>query len=61
MLSQELVITIFGQQWQPAAPVMQILSLGGLVYLILFFNQSVFASMGRPELMLRLELLNVFF
>lgn len=61
VLSQELVITIFGQQWQPAAPVMQILSLGGLVYLILFFNQSVFASMGRPELMLRLELLNVFF
>jgi PST family polysaccharide transporter len=61
VLSQELVIIIFGYQWQFAAPVMQILSLGGLVYLILFLNQSIFASVGHPEILLRLEILNVVF
>jgi PST family polysaccharide transporter len=61
VLSQELVVTIFGYQWQSAAPIMQVLSFGGTVYLILFFNQTMFASIGRPGLMLRLEILNVAF
>ena len=57
-LSQELVVTIFGRQWQASAPVMQVLALGGLVYVILFFNQSIFVSIGRPAILLRLEILN---
>ena len=60
-LSQELVIVMFGDKWQSAIPVMQVLSLGGIIYLILFFNRSVFVAIGKPFWRLRLEVVNVFF
>ena len=60
-LSNELVIVLFGEKWQSAIPVMQVLSLGGIVYLILFFNRSVFVAIGKPFWRLRLEVVNVVF
>lgn len=60
-LASELVITIFGEQWQPSIPIMQLLTLGGIISLILFFNRSVFVAIGKPFWQLRLEFLNVSF
>ena len=60
-LASELVITIFGEKWQASIPIMQVLTFGGIVYLILFFNLSVFVAIGKPFWRLRLELLNVSF
>ncbi|MGC1309001.1 MAG: lipopolysaccharide biosynthesis protein [Phormidesmis sp.] len=58
-LARELVVVIFGKQWVTAIPMMQVLAFGGVFYLILFFNISVFVAMGQPHLRLRLEILNV--
>lgn len=60
-LASELVIIIFGEQWQPSIAIMQVLTLGGIISLILFFNRSVFVAIGKPFWQLRLELLNVSF
>ncbi|MEO1348625.1 MAG: polysaccharide biosynthesis C-terminal domain-containing protein, partial [Cyanobacteria bacterium J06635_15] len=58
-LAAELVITVFGEKWEASIPVIQILSIGGIIHLILFFNRSVFVAIGKPFWRLRLEILNV--
>jgi PST family polysaccharide transporter len=60
-LARELVLTIFGNQWYLSIPLMQILSIGGIVYFILLFNQSVFIALGYPSWNMRLEALNCIF
>ena len=59
-LASELVVIIFGEKWEASIPIMQVLAFGGIVYLILFFNRSVFVAMGKPSWRLCLEFLNVF-
>lgn len=58
VLTPELVILLFGKQWLPAIPTMQILALAGLLRSISFFNESVFMAMDKPSWRVRLGLLN---
>lgn len=58
MLTPELVILLFGKQWLPAIPIMQILALAGLLRSVSFFNASVITSMNKPAWIFRLGLLN---
>ena len=60
-LARELVVIIFGVKWEASISIMQVLAFGGIIYLILFFNRSVFVAVGKPFWRLRLELLNVSF
>ncbi len=57
-LADELVLTIFGEQWYPSIPIMQILSVGGMIYFIILLNQSVLIAIGHPFQNVKLDILN---
>jgi PST family polysaccharide transporter len=59
VLAPELVIVIFGEQWLPAVPIMQILAFTGMVRSISFFKSSVFLAMSKPSWWLWLSMLSV--
>lgn len=49
VLAPELVLAIFGEEWAPSIPVMQILALIGILQAVLFFNGSVMRASGKPS------------
>ncbi len=59
VLAPELIVLLLGQQWLPAIPVLQVLSLAGLFQSISFFKSSVFIAMGHPAWSLWLSCLSV--
>lgn len=59
VLAPELVVLIFGKQWLPSIPVLQVLALAGIFQSIGFFKSSVFIAMGKPSWNLWLSLLSV--
>lgn len=56
-LSPELIILLFGEEWKPSIPVLQILAFGGIIHTLSFFNTSVFMAMGKPTWRLWLSFL----
>jgi len=48
VLAPVLIPVVFGPQWQPSVPTMRILAIVGLIQNILFFNDVLWRSMGRP-------------
>jgi PST family polysaccharide transporter len=48
ILAPELVPALFGEQWLPSIPVMQVLSLIGILQSVLAFNASVIKAAGKP-------------
>lgn len=48
-LAPELVVLLFGEQWIPSIPIVQILSIAGIFDSISFFKSSVFIAMGKPS------------
>ncbi|WP_421655574.1 lipopolysaccharide biosynthesis protein [Leptothermofonsia sp. ETS-13] len=58
-LAPELVLLLFGKQWQPSIPLMQILALMGMLRAVTFFKGSVFIAMGKPAWWFWLSVLNV--
>jgi len=57
-LAPELVLTIFGEKWAPSIPVMQVLSMIGILQSVLFFNGSVIKASGKPSWQLWIMVLN---
>jgi len=57
-LAPELVPAIFGEKWTPSIPVMQVLSLIGILQSVLFFNGSVIKASGKPSWQLGIMFLN---
>ena len=58
VLAPELVPAIFGEKWTPSIPVMQVLSLIGILQSVLFINGSVIKAAGKPSWQLGIMLLN---
>ena len=58
VLAPELVPALFGAQWAPSIPVMQVLSMIGILQSVLFFNGSVIRASGKPSWELGIMLLN---
>ncbi len=58
ILSPQLVITLFGEQWRSAIPILQILPLTGILRAVSFFQRSAFVAMGQPSIQMKLGLLN---
>ena len=58
ILAPELVPALFGAQWMPSIPVMQVLSMIGILQSVLFFNGSVIRASGKPSWELGIMLLN---
>ena len=57
-LAPELVLTVFGEKWTQSIPVMQVLSLIGVLQSVLFFNGSVIKAAGKPSWQLGIMVLN---
>jgi len=57
-LAPELVPALFGEQWAPSIPVMQVLALIGILQSVWFFNGSVIRASGKPSWELGIMTLN---
>lgn len=55
ILAPEIVTVIFGENWSPSIPVMQVLNLIGILYAYFYFNASVMMAMGKPSWKLALD------
>jgi O-antigen/teichoic acid export membrane protein len=53
VVASDFVPVVFGQRWHAAAPVLEILSLGGVAQSLQMFNGPVYQACGRPGLFLR--------
>ncbi|NJL35712.1 MAG: MOP flippase family protein [Leptolyngbyaceae cyanobacterium SM1_4_3] len=49
ILSPELIPIIFGEQWKPSIPVMQILNLVGILYAGFYYNGPMIMALGKPS------------
>lgn len=58
IVSPELIITVFGEKWLNVVPIMQIISLVGIIRGITFFQRSAFVALGKPNLQFKLGLIN---
>lgn len=57
VLAQPLVLTLFGEQWLPCVPILQVLGLGGLLWPMHVLNLNILRAQGRSDLFLRITLL----
>jgi PST family polysaccharide transporter len=60
-LTPELVTFLFGKEWLPSIPVMQILTFSGIIHTLSYFNASVFMAMGKPSWRLWLSFIEALF
>jgi PST family polysaccharide transporter len=58
VLAPELVAVVFGENWLPSVPVMQILAFIGILHAIEYFNQSVILAMGKPAWRFKINVVN---
>lgn len=56
-LAEPIVAVLFGHQWIPAAPLLQVLCLAGVLYPMHAVNLHALMAMGEARLMFRLELI----
>jgi PST family polysaccharide transporter len=61
VLAPEVVPVVFGEKWNPSIPVMQVLSLIGILQSVLFFNGSVIKAAGKPSWQLGIMFINALF
>ena len=57
-LAPEIVPTLFGEQWIPSIPVMQILAFVGIIQSALPFTGTLITAMGKPNWQLRILIMN---
>jgi O-antigen/teichoic acid export membrane protein len=55
-----LIVVVYGPQWTPSIPVMQILAFISVIHSIFFFNASVVLAAGKPLWRLGVTLMNAF-
>ncbi len=58
--AESFVVGVLGPQWREAAPLLRVLSVGGLLQSITTLTSSLYLSQGRPDLHLRLNVLQNF-
>ena len=59
LVAEPLVVVLFGEAWRPAAPVIQILMLVGMIMAPLSVTGTLFRSLGQPQWMLQVVVINV--
>ena len=60
VLAPELIMVIFGEQWKASIPVIQILSIAGLLYGGFYFNSPLMIAMGKADWKLKLDIYRTF-
>ena len=56
ILAEPLVLTLFGEQWLPCVPILQVLGLGGLLWPMHVMNLNILIAQGRSDLNFRIEI-----
>ena len=54
-VSGPLIVGLFGQKWQPAVPILQVMCLASLLWPLLMLNLQVLKAQGHSHLFFRLE------
>lgn len=49
VLAPELVVALFGEQWEPSGPVLRVLALIGIVHSLQLFQGSLVRALGKPQ------------
>lgn len=57
ILAPDIVVTLFGQKWLPAAPILTVLALGGMLFPVHVINLQMVLAQGRPRTFLRNEII----
>jgi len=57
VIAKPLIITLFGERWAPAAPLLSILSLSTALWPLHVLNLTAISAQGRSDLFFRLEVL----
>jgi PST family polysaccharide transporter len=55
VLATELIVVVFGEQWKPSIPVMQVLNIIGILYAGFYYNAPLIMAVGKPQWKLRLD------
>lgn len=58
VIAPELVLGFFGEEWRASIPVMQALSVAGIIQSISHFNSNILLAVGRVDWRLKLNILN---
>lgn len=57
VLAEPLVLTLFGEQWLPCVPMLQVLGLGGILWPLHILNLNVLKAQGYSDLKFRIEVI----
>lgn len=57
VVAEPLVLVLFGEQWRPAAPILQVLCLVGLLFPFDVLNLHAMMGVGRSDLLFRIEII----
>ena len=57
VLAEPLVLTLFGEQWLPCVPMLQVLGLGGILWPLGILNVNVLRAQGGSGLRFRIEVI----
>ena len=58
IVASEFVPAVYGPNWMPSIPVMQVLAFIGILHSVFYFNTAVIVAAGRPTWRLGLVLMN---
>jgi O-antigen/teichoic acid export membrane protein len=61
VLAEPLVLTLFGEQWLPCVPILQVLGLGGILWPLHILNLNILKAQGQFELKFRIEIIKKVF
>ena len=61
ILAEPLVLSVFGAQWRPCVPILQVLGLGGLLWPLHVLNLNILMAQGRSDLFFRLTMFKKIF
>ena len=61
ILAEPLVLTLFGAQWLPCVPILQVLGLGGLLWPLHVLNLNILKAQGRSDLFFKITILKKVF
>lgn len=57
VLAEPLVLTLFGDQWVPCVPMLQVLGLGGMLWPLHILNLNILKAQGHSRLKFRIEVI----
>jgi len=61
ILAEPLVLTLFGEQWLPCVPILQVLGLGGILWPVHVLNLNILQAQGQSDLRFRIEIIKKVF